>query len=301
MIKKALALTAIILLWFSSLAICVPSEDNQPQASFPDNKLAKEIQSIKKELLGNNTKINKTEKYSASNIEKNTKALKRGFIEIKNDVAEFQKENDKINVWASFFIPLIASIIGAAIAGYCSLKATKNAHKNELKKQENNQKNEIKNLLQAIHDEISILWETYLWGVGNDLEKLENEKPLNVYYPLTQEYFTTYNNMSHLIGTIENDKLRKSIIETYTMCRSLVDSYRLNNDFVQKYEHWYWLFIETNEESHAAKAQSQLIVLTNYAKTLKEIHFKLKKKKQNLIKLIEEEQKKVYRDRTPHH
>jgi len=215
--------------------------------------------------------------------------LKTEINDARKDQAEHENKTDRIGLIALLVIPLIASIIGGIIAGWFSLRATKEAHKNALEKQEIQQKHEIRSLLQAIHDEIIILWDTYMWGVGDDLEQLEDDKPLNVYYPLTQEYFITYNNNSRLIGTIENGELRKEIVETHTMCRALVDSYRLNNDFVQKHENWHWLFVETKEVSHGARAKGQLTSLTNYAKNLKEIHYNLKVKIKKLAEMIDTE------------
>jgi hypothetical protein len=292
---KKIALTIITLLLLTPYVYCEEIKNTPPKKA-PSQNLIEELNKITKRINDNSSEVDALYKKMGriplsltEAFESSVENLKTEINGVRKDLIEHENKNDRTSLLALLVIPLIASIIGAIIAGYFLLKATKEAHKNALEKQEIQQKHEIRNLLQAIHDEIIILWDTYMWGVGDDLEKLEDGKPFNVYYPLTQEYFTTYNNNSRLIGTIENGELRKEIVETYTMCRALVDSYRLNNDFVQKYENWHWLFVETKEAPHAARAQGQLVALTNYAKTLKEIHFNLKVKVKTLAEMIDKE------------
>lgn len=65
------------------------------------------------------------------------------------------------------------------------------------------------------------------------------------YYPLTQDYFTTYQSNAHLIGEIENDDLRNLIIEMYSEAKGVVDSYRYNNHIVGQHEQWAWTAAES--------------------------------------------------------
>jgi hypothetical protein len=42
-----------------------------------------------------------------------------------------------------------------------------------------------------------------MWAIGNELEKVRDGKPLLLFYPITQEYFTIYTGNASLIGSIE--------------------------------------------------------------------------------------------------
>jgi len=269
-----------------------PKLEDYPVVTNEIDKVAEIVNKNKDRIEGVSKKLHDAQENFRITIKNNIEPLNNQIENINKELLDLN-DNNEVNLWTSFFVPLIASIIGAAIAGFCSLRATQNAHKNELKKQGQYQKKAIQNLLQSLNEEITILWKTYLWGVGNELEKLDDGQPLNIYYPLTQEYLTVYNNNSDLIGSIDNNELRSAIVEAYTMARSLIDSYRLNNDFVHQYEHWHWVSTETKNPLHVTRANAQLVALTNYAEKIKEIHRNLKDKVQVLIDLIEVERAKV--------
>jgi hypothetical protein len=184
------------------------------------------------------------------------------------------------------FGALLASIIGGFIAGYFTLRGVNKAHQNDLEKQKKDREAIIKGLLQSLHDEIETLWETYMKGIGVKLEALSDNQPLHFYYPITQEYFTVYNGNSFLIGQIDNNDLRKAIITSYTKARGLIDSYRFNNDLLQKYEYWSFLFQETKNPQHAININAYHDSLTKHAKDLKESHGELKEDVKNLLRML---------------
>ena len=123
-------------------------------------------------------------------------------------------------------------------------------------------------------------------GIGRNLEVLEGNKPVNFYYPLTQEYFTVYNTNAFLIGQIEDHDLRKLIVTTYTKARGLIDAYRLNNELLAKYEHWYWTSLQSGHPTHKKIAEEKYRALVDYAKTLKELHNDLSTNTKELLRAL---------------
>jgi hypothetical protein len=103
---------------------------------------------------------------------------------------------------------------------------------------------------------------------------------------VVQDYFTVYNSNTFLIGHIADNDLRKDIVFLYTTAKGLVDSYRLNNDLVQKFEYWSGLHIETQNEIHKNRAAAQYAVLVEYAKTIKKQHDVLKQKSSELLRKL---------------
>ena len=61
--------------------------------------------------------------------------------------------------------------------------------------------------------------------------------------------------------------LRRVIFARYSMARGLVDSYRLNNDLVQKHEHVYWMLKKTDDHFHEQMAFGHFQALVEYAES----------------------------------
>lgn len=214
-------------------------------------------------------------------IDKELINLSERIIVLKNDV---KKQNN-----LEYLYYLLSALIGGALACAGSLWATKITQSNDRKIRELSLKQSQINFLKALSNEINTLWERYMWGIGEELERLADGHPFTFYYPVTQDYFTVFNNNSQFIGSLQNEELSSEIVEIYSIAKGLVDSYRLNNDFVQKHEHWHWLANETNQNIHLQRAQAQLEALKEYSATLKEIHFKIKEKLPILNNLLTNE------------
>lgn len=89
-----------------------------------------------------------------------------------------------------------------------------------------------------------------------------------------------------MIGQIDNNDLRKAIITSYTKARGLIDSYRFNNDLLQKYEYWSFLFQESKNPQHATNRDAYWVTLINYAKDLKKSHGELKENVNSLLRML---------------
>lgn len=186
----------------------------------------------------------------------------------------------------TFIITLVGAIVGGLIAGYYSLKATKEAHHHQKTLAEENEKLIISSLLQAIHDELETIFDQYQETMGHKVESLNDGEPLNFYYPVVSDFFTVYHGNSFLLGRIRDNDLRKSIIKTYTIAKGMADSFKLNNDLVHKVEHWEVIYAETQLPIHQDRYNSQCRSLIIYAKKLKEIHFELKDNVKATIRML---------------
>lgn len=188
--------------------------------------------------------------------------------------------------WIAFGAAIVGAIVGGAITGFFTLKGVFKAHKNTVDLQKNKEESAIKGLLQALHDEVETIWDRYMEGAGFHLEALKDNEPFLMYYPVVQDYFTVYNSNAFLIGHIPDTDLRKDIVYIYTTAKGLVDSYRLNNDLVQKFEHWNNMHLETQNKVHQNRAAAQYGALVEYAKSIKKQHDILKKKSNELLRKL---------------
>ncbi|BEN51567.1 MULTISPECIES: hypothetical protein [Serratia] len=176
----------------------------------------------------------------------------------------------------TFLTTLLGAVVGGGIAGYFSSKATKESHQHQKKISEDNEKLIISSLLQAIHDELETIFDRYHETIGNRIESLPEGGALIFYYPVVNDYFTVYNGNSFLIGRVKNNDLRKSIIKTYTLGKGMMDSLRMNNEILQKVEHWESIHAETQLPIHQEKAKHYYMSLVEYAKSIKKQHLDLK-------------------------
>ncbi len=188
--------------------------------------------------------------------------------------------------WSSFGSAITGAIVGGLITGYFALETTRRAIKNQRAHADENESKLIKGLLQAIHDEIETVYDRYQETMGSRLESLGDGGALAFYYPLVSDFFSVYNGNSFLIGRIPDNDLRKQIIKTYTLSKGMVDSFRLNNDLVQKFEHSNKVFEETQQEVHKKHAIAHFNALVEYAKTLKQGHYALKQEIANLLRVL---------------
>jgi hypothetical protein len=181
---------------------------------------------------------------------------------------------------------LISTGIGAFIGSVLTLAATFIAHYLERNKSLENDKKMILGFLQGVHDELETLWDLYNYRIGAMVESLRNDQALEFYWPISQDYFTIYVQNAHLIGQIKENDLRKQIVLTYTQARGLVDSHRMNNELLHKYEQLALLHQETNDEIHLQQAQASYNVMVEYGASLKESRAKLKESMDALLRSL---------------
>lgn len=188
--------------------------------------------------------------------------------------------------WSTFGSAITGAVVGGIVAGYFALRTVTISFNNQRKHDEENEGKLIQGLLQAIHDEIETIYERYQETIGSKLETLADGDALTSYYPVVSDFFSVYNGNTFLIGRIPNNDLRKQIIMTYTLSKGMVDSFRLNNDLVHKFEHSSKIFDETTQEVHKQHAQAHYQSLVEYAKKLKHSHHVLKQEISNLLRAL---------------
>jgi len=188
--------------------------------------------------------------------------------------------------WSSFSSAITGALVGGLTAGYFALEATNRAHKNQKKHADENEEKLIQGLLQAIHDEIETVYERYQETMGANLESLDDGKGLTFYYPLVSDFFSVYNGNTFLLGRIQDNDLRKQVIKTYTLAKGMIDSFRMNNELVLKFEHSSKVFEETKQDIHKQHALAHYNTLVEYAKILKKSHQSLKQEISLLLRTL---------------
>lgn len=181
---------------------------------------------------------------------------------------------------------ITGAILGGLITGFFAVHSTTRAFDNQRQYTKENDERIIRGLLQAIHDEVEVMWGRYQETMGSRIDTLEDDEPLNFYCPLVSDSFTVYNGNSVLIGRIPDNALRKQIIKTYMLAKGMMDLFRLNNDLVQRLETARKIYQETGAEIDKQFADSQFVKLISYANTLKQGHRNLGREINQLLSVL---------------
>lgn len=150
--------------------------------------------------------------------------------------------------------------------------------------------------LQAIHDELQIVWEQYQQGTGNRLEKLKDGQPLSTFTLGSQNYFTVYEQNASLIGQIQDAAIRKSIVTTYTGAKMLLDCYAKHNILTRNTYALRYEFLEKMHTSNfgdkfkgekaVKKLEAAVEDLVQHTEILKPLHYDLKEKINETLRLL---------------
>jgi len=183
---------------------------------------------------------------------------------------------------------LLSGVIGGIFGGLCSVAAVLVQNCLNRRSQAESEKKLVKSVLQAIRAEVETLWGRYYETVGKRLAELRFDQPFLGYWLVSQDYFTVYTTNASLLGRVENQELRLLIVQTYTLARATVDSFRINNEMNQKYEDARLRFEQTKLSVYQDIAVAFHKQRVDYAETLRDSHTRLKDHVERLLRTIDE-------------
>ena len=186
--------------------------------------------------------------------------------------------------WDSFSAALIGSIIGGGFV----LLGVSREHKNNLKLHEFQRRKRIDGVLRAIRYELEILGQIYQQKAGSLVEKLEDGKPYMVYFSLTEKYFIVYPNNTEIVGQIDDSELCKAIVVTYNKANFLLESFRINNWYLDRLSDFQKLRAENVMDNYVTTNINSLQQkLIEWAPQLKQAHNDLGRETENLFAEID--------------
>ncbi len=134
---------------------------------------------------------------------------------------------------------IISSLIAAMIGGYCTLRGAIIAIKKQAENSESLRKRiareELIGFLETIKEEISVIGSRYQDTFGKMLKAVPANAPVLWLYPIEEDYFSVYHASIGKITTVRNSIIRSQIVKTYTLCKGLIDTIKLNNKLFEKY------------------------------------------------------------------
>ena len=184
---------------------------------------------------------------------------------------------------------IVPAIVGGLIVGACMIAVIVIQHKHDMEREILHDAILIEGFVHAALAEIETLWDSYQGLAGKRLELLERGKPFLYIYPMTEDYFSVYTANAFLVGRIKDIRLRKAIVETYTRARWLIDSYRINNDMVQRYNQLDLMRQDSESRDLVNMIWSQEQSLIKYAPKLLEMHKLTKTSIEHLFMIVKKE------------
>lgn len=130
---------------------------------------------------------------------------------------------------------LFTAFIGAVVGGRYTLKGVNRAAKIAANQAKRASYDLQLSVLKGIKGEISILFALYNKRMQVHIENLGPNEMMPFTFPIGDDNFTFYEQNAKEIAKL-NDESRESIISIYTYARSLIQSYKGNNQLLVEYE-----------------------------------------------------------------
>jgi len=144
-------------------------------------------------------------------------------------------------------------------------------------------------LMQGLHDEIAGLLEFANAGSVHPIEAVPDGKPYEGLFTASQDYFTVYHANAELVMQIDDAHLRRSIIQTYTSAKGLLDTVSMNRLYLERYHYLQSTFLKTKEQSVQVEAGEYHRTLINMAAQVKRAHAEFKNAANRLLSMLSAE------------
>ncbi len=174
-----------------------------------------------------------------------------------------------MDIWNEGFV---GAIFGAVIGGGASLLGTWLTLRSQRMQAADDAKSLIRATLQAIHVEARTVHRLYGLTMAVRIEQLAEGQPLQIYYPIAEDYFTVFRENANHIGHVPNVELRTAIIECYALTKSLIDTYRFNNELVGNHEAAHLEFMRNPTEANGLELQQRAEAMVMYTDSIRGSH-----------------------------
>ncbi|TCV91719.1 hypothetical protein [Biostraticola tofi] len=164
-----------------------------------------------------------------------------------------------------------SGLIGAIIGGLFTLWGTVIDGRRQERNYENDSKEKRRNVLIGVKTEIITILEVYQSRIAKHLDEYDGSGPFNLIFPITQNNFSFYESNAFYLTTVKEETLR-SVVAFYSSARSLVDSFKYNNQIIENIIKKNALYNETKLDAHLSDLEDTLAIATDYGNGLKFIH-----------------------------
>ncbi|WP_312583203.1 hypothetical protein [Atlantibacter hermannii] len=181
---------------------------------------------------------------------------------------------NSIPVWLSSFITALS---GAVIGGWFTLRGVDREVKISRAEAERESLELQLSVLKGIKGEVFTLINLYNKRMQDHVDSIEPGKMLLISFPVGDDNFVFYEQNAKFIAKLD-DAARDSIINIYTYARSLIQSFKGNNQLVVEYEKILFDMADNNKniDMYERLLAAKNHVMVDYAQGIKKIDAELR-------------------------
>lgn len=190
-------------------------------------------------------------------------------------LSEFSVFLNSIPEWLSSFI---TALIGAVVGGVFTLRGVDREAKITRAEAEKESLELQLSVLKGVKGEVFTLINLYNKRMQVHIDDIGPGEMLLIGFPIGDDNFTFYEQNAKIIAKL-NDDPRDSIINIYTYARSLIQSFKGNNQLVAEHEKILFDMADNNKnkEMYERLYTAKTEVMIDYAQGIKEIDAELRK------------------------
>lgn len=178
--------------------------------------------------------------------------------------------------------------VGSVIAIFVAIGVSYWQHRAQERRDRRREAQDVENMLDSIHDEIEILWSGFNQKIGEMLLQSKPGVPFAVTWPGPVRPFVIYEGHNDKIGMVQDAEVRRAIIVTYARADGLLQSFRMNNALIQKYENAKKYDMEVNRPKAfgPSTASAHEATLVRYADALRGSYREVESCVEHLLTLL---------------
>jgi len=178
------------------------------------------------------------------------------------------------------------TFISTLLGGLVTFAAILFTNALDLSKRKRTHEKLIHALLQGLQDEIAGLLELAQTSPVRAIDAIPEGKPYEGLFTASQDYFIVYHTNAALVMQIADANLRRSIIQTYTRAKAVLDTVNMNRLYLERYHYLQSTFLKTKDGSVQAESEDYRRALVEIARQLKQADAQFRRTAVDLLEML---------------
>lgn len=128
--------------------------------------------------------------------------------------------------------------VGSILAILSAIWVSRDQHLKALIREDTKERQEGRNILLSLRDEFSVTSDGFAIAGGHLLDELKEGDVFFIEWYSEEKPFVVFDACASQIGKINNDDLRRDIIQAIMQARGLLLTLKMNTEYVRKHNHW---------------------------------------------------------------
>jgi len=178
------------------------------------------------------------------------------------------------------------TFISTLLGGLVTFTAILFTNALDLRRRKRTHEKLIHALLQGLKDEIAGLLELAQTSPVRPIDAIPDGKPYEGLFTASQDYFIVYHANAALVMQIADANLRRSIIQTYTRAKAVLDTVNMNRLYLERYHYLQSTFLKTKDGSVQAESEDYRRALVEIARQLKQADAQFRRTAVHLLEML---------------